>query len=80
MTRSLSQLWRHGTAEEKEFVRRLLLSYSGGKDVTAKVWRLAEQDWIKAVRLQDARGEPDSEFAAMVLLGILISADEALGE
>jgi len=76
--RSLARLWKEGTPDERRFAQTLLLAYSGGMDVTPEVWQAAERDWRKALRLQDAHGEPDPEFAAMNFLLILVHADRAV--
>jgi len=78
--RSLSDLWRDGNPDEKEFVRVFLLAYSRGADVSAKDWRKAERDWRKALRLQDAYGESDPELAAINYLLAIIFTDEAIGD
>lgn len=78
--RSLADLWKHGTPDEKRFVRTLLLAYSHGRNVTAREWRLAERDWARAVALHDARGEPDPEFAAVNYLLMVIVTDRAIGD
>ena len=73
--RRLGDLWRSSNPAEKAFVEQFLKNTARRGRVTEDTWRAAQNEWEKAVKLQNDLGKPFPEVAAQVFLTIVISAE-----
>ena len=77
--RRLADLLSASDEDDRIFAARFLNHTARGGQVTDSIWRAAQRTWEQAIQLQIDLGEPFPEAKAMVLLGILMSADRHLG-